>query len=205
MKPEDVARSYDAIAERWARPQFIEANGIEQHRRALRFVPSRGVALEVGCGASGRLRRLLEAHGLVVEGLDISPEMLRWAKQAHPAATFYHGDVCSWIPSKPYAFISAWDSIWHVPLEQQRAVMLKLFDALTPEGVMIFTAGGLPQAGAHTNEAMGVPMYHATLGVPGILDAVREANCALRHFEYDQWPEVHVYVVVQKEATSALA
>ncbi len=204
MKPEDVARSYDAIAERWARPQFIEANGIEQHRRALRFVPSRGVALEVGCGASGRLRRLLEAHGLTVEGLDISPEMLRWAKQAHPAATFYHGDVCSWIPSKPYAFISAWDSIWHVPLEQQRAVMLKLFDALTRGGDDLhrrWLAAGRSAYERSDGRA------HVSCDPRCSRNTGRGARGELRvrHFEYDQWPEVHVYVVVQKEATSALA
>jgi trans-aconitate methyltransferase len=198
MKPTDVARSYDALAERWARPQFDQSNGIDQHRRALRFSPSLGAALDVGCGASGRFFQLLQAHGLSAEGIDISPEMLRFARKAHPEVTFYHSDICSWFAPKQYSFISAWDSIWHVPLDQQREVLLKLLGALAPAGVMIFSAGGLAHADEHTNEAMGVPMYHATIGVPSILDVVREARCTLRHFEYDQWPEMHVYAIVQR-------
>jgi hypothetical protein len=63
---------------------------------------------------------------------------------------------------------------------------------------MIFSAGGLSHAEEHTNQAMGVPMYHATIGVPGILEVVYESRCTLRHFEYDQWPEMHVYFVAQK-------
>jgi SAM-dependent methyltransferase len=198
MKPTEIARSYDALADRWAGPQFNRANGIEQHRRALQFTPSQGAALDVGCGSSGRIIALLQAHGLAVEGVDISAEMLRLAGEKHPEATFCHGDIFSWVLPKQYTFISAWDSLWHAPLDQQRAVTLKLLGALAPAGVMIFSAGGLSHAEEHTNQAMGVPMYHATIGVPGILEVVYESRCTLRHFEYDQWPEMHVYFVAQK-------
>lgn len=198
MKPAEVAKSYDALADRWAGPQFNRANGIEPHRRALCFVESPGSALDVGCGSSGRIIELLQGHGFDVDGLDFSVAMLRLARKAHPEVTFYHSDVCSWVAPRQYTFISAWDSIWHVPLDQQREVTLKLLNALAPAGVMIFSAGGLAQADEHTNEAMGVPMYHATIGVPAILEVVHEAGCMLRHCEYDQWPETHIYFVVQK-------
>ncbi|AOS45966.1 dTDP-3-amino-3,6-dideoxy-alpha-D-glucopyranose N,N-dimethyltransferase [Lacunisphaera limnophila] len=198
MKPTEVAKSYDALAARWASPAFDLANGIEPHRRALRLAPTRGAALDVGCGANGRILQLLQAHGLDVEGLDISAEMLRLAREAHPGVTFHQGDICSWCPPQRYVFISAWDSIWHVPLAEQRGVLLKLLSALAPAGVLIFTAGGLAHPDERTDQAMGVPMYHATLGVPHLLDVVHEGACILRHFEYDQWPELHVYAIVQK-------
>jgi RimJ/RimL family protein N-acetyltransferase len=45
---------------------------------------------------------------------------------------------------------------------------------------------------------MGPPMYHATLGIPKTLQVLAEAGCVCRHLEYDQHPELHVYVVAQK-------
>jgi RimJ/RimL family protein N-acetyltransferase len=41
-------------------------------------------------------------------------------------------------------------------------------------------------------------MYHATLGIPKTLQVLAEACCTCRHLEYDQHPELHLYVVAQK-------
>ena len=38
MKPEEVGKSYDAIAERWNDDGFARENGMEAHRRAIAFV-----------------------------------------------------------------------------------------------------------------------------------------------------------------------
>jgi SAM-dependent methyltransferase len=198
MLPSQVAKSYDRIAAMWTAPEFDQSNGIAQHNRALGFITQRGAALDVGCGSSDRLLRLLHAKGFAVEGLDISAEMLRLAREKNPQHTFYHADICDWVAPKHYDFISAWDSIWHVPLTHQRAVLLKLCAALAPGGVFIFTAGGLEAAEEHQDQAMGVPMYHATLGVPPIKSLLTQAGCALRHFEYDQHPQAHVYLIAQR-------
>jgi hypothetical protein len=39
----------------------------------------------------------------------------------------------------PYDLITAWDSIWHVPLQKQAAVLLKLCHALAEGVVIIFS------------------------------------------------------------------
>jgi RimJ/RimL family protein N-acetyltransferase len=41
-------------------------------------------------------------------------------------------------------------------------------------------------------------MYHATLGIPKTLQILAEAGCVCRHLEYDQHPELHVYIIAQK-------
>lgn len=198
MNPEDVAGSYDRIASHWGGPQFNRENGIAQHERALRFRTGPGIALDVGCGGSGRFIELLRRRGLEVEGLDLSDEMLRLAKRRHPDVQFYHADICTWGFPRKYDFISAWDSIWHVPLSQQRLVIQKLCAALKPSGVLIFTTGGVESAGEKTNPCLGQPMYHAAIGIPAVLDALHDAKCACRHLEYDQYPELHVYIIAQR-------
>jgi len=198
MLPSQVAESYDRIAARWASPRFDRSNGIEQHKRALRFTSKRGTALDVGCGSSGRFFDLLHSQDYALEGLDLSPEMLRLAREAYPKVTFHQADICDWTPQRRYDFVSAWDSIWHVPLMKQESVLLKLCKALAPGGVIIFTAGGVEAPGELYDEHMGVPMYHASLGIPRVCSLLTEVGCALRHFEYDQHPQPHVYFIAQR-------
>jgi 2-polyprenyl-3-methyl-5-hydroxy-6-metoxy-1,4-benzoquinol methylase len=125
MQPSVISESYDAIAHQWL-GSHLEANGIRQHEHALKFRSGGGIALDVGSGCSGRFIRLLESRGYEVEGLDISAQMIALAKTRNPNVTFYHADVCEWIPARQYDFISAWDSIWHVPLDRSGSVLRKL-------------------------------------------------------------------------------
>ena len=198
MTTTEIARSYDTIAARWTAAVFDHQNGIASHERALCFLPCAGRALDVGCGSSGRFIELLTERGFEVEGIDISAEMIRLAREQHPQAAFHHADLVEWTPPHAYDFISAWDSVWHVPLAAQETVWTKLLHALAPGGVMILSTGGLDAPGEVRNDHMGVPMYHATPGLPALCRLIAEANCAIRHLEYDQWPEKHLVVVLQR-------
>lgn len=198
MNPIKIAAGYDQLAERWASDSFPKGNGIAQHERAVAFVNQKRRALDVGCGSSGRFIDLLLSNGFNVEGVDISQKMLSLAKAKHQAVVFHHADICDWVMPGKYDFISAWDSIWHVPLAQQKHVMAKLIDALEPGGVFIFTTGGLDKPDEKTDSFMGPEMYYSTLGIPEVLLLVNEMGCICRHLEYDQYPELHVYLIVQK-------
>jgi SAM-dependent methyltransferase len=198
MRPQETAASYDKLAPHWAGDAFDLKNGIAQHERAIRFTSGQGPALDVGCGSSGRIIQLLIDRGFQAEGLDISYEMIALAAKKHPDLDFHQADICSWESSRSYEFISAWDSIWHVPLESQRSVLKKLCDALNPRGVLIFTSGGVDQADEVTNPCLGQPLYHAALGIPDLLRILAENRCVCRHLEYDQYPENHIYIIAQK-------
>ncbi|RYD39897.1 MAG: class I SAM-dependent methyltransferase, partial [Verrucomicrobiaceae bacterium] len=169
MEPEKTAASYDQLAAHWAGADFNRANGIAQHVRAMRFArKDGGLAIDVGCGSSGRIIEFLIEHGFSVEGVDISTEMLALARERHPGVQFHQADVSVWEFPGKYDFISAWDSIWHVPLDRHEAVLEKLCAALTPGGVMIFTTGAVDAPDEVTNPCLGQPLYHAALGIPHI-------------------------------------
>lgn len=202
MTPQQTAASYDVLAEHWGNDPELRANGMAQHQRALRFVPRKGRAIDIGCGSSGRIIEVMLAEGFAVEGLDISPEMVRLAQARHPGVTFHLADICTWVFPQKYDFISAWDSIWHAPLAEHEAILRKLCDALTPGGVLIFTSGGVDDPGEVTNPCQGQPLYHATLGIPKLLEIISGQGCICRHLEYDQHPELHVYLVVQRAKAS---
>jgi len=195
-----TASAYDLIADRWADAVFDPHNGIAAHRRALAFLGAAqpGRALNVGCGGNTRFNALLRQHGLSLEGVDVSARMLALARAADPDVVLHHADACDWPVPHRYRFITAWDSLWHVPLGKQRALMLKLMAALEPGGVFVFSAGGLDAPGEHTDSTMGPEVYYATLGIPGLLDVIGEARCICRHLEFDQFPQNHLLVIVQR-------
>jgi SAM-dependent methyltransferase len=199
MTPDETAASYDQLAERIA--NVPRAYGIALHERAIAFVKDRRRALDVGCGSSGRIIELLEKHGFVVEGVDVSRRMVELARKRHPAVPVHHADICNWkLPGK-FDFISAWDSTWHVPLMEQEAVLWKLLDGLSAGGVCIFTMGGLDKPSEKTDSAMGAPLYYSTPGIPAVLDLISRSGCVCRHLEYDQHPEEHLCVIAQKAST----
>ena len=200
MKPSEIGQSYDQIADRWAGDDFNRTNGVAQHERALTFLAEQRCnrALDIGCGSSGRIIDLLLSRGFDVEGLDISKQMIALAKRRHPNVVFHQADICEWAFPYQYDFVSAWDSIWHLPLEEQEPVMRKISSGLAPGGVFIFTTGGLDAPGEKTDASMGPEVYYSVLGIPKTLDLLADSRCICRHLEYDQHPELHLYIVAQK-------
>ncbi len=198
MKPEETAAHYDKIAYHWDSDKFNRDNGIKQHKRALRILETPKTAIDIGCGSSGRIIDLLLEHDLIVEGLDLSGEMLRLASKRHPDITFHHADICTWNFPKQYDFISSWDSVWHVPLDSQADVLRKLCNGLNPGGILIYTTGNVIEPEEVCNDCLGQPLYHAALGIPAILRLIDESCCICRHQENDDWPDLHLYLIIQK-------
>jgi SAM-dependent methyltransferase len=203
MTPEEIAKSYDLLADRWQSHTFPSTNGIEQHERALAFLKERRQALDIGCGSSGRIIEFLTSRGFAAEGLDISERMIALARQRQPQITFHHADIRTWPLPRKYDLISAWDSIWHLPLTAQSPVLRKILHGLAPEGVCIFTTGGLDGPAEKVDSAMGPPLSYSALGIPATLELIAEAGCICRHLEYDQYPELHLYIIAQKGSEAA--
>lgn len=198
MNPSDIGKAYNQITHLWKGEDFNRDNGIDQHKRAIAFVKNRGKALDVGCGCTGRFIDLLLEEGFSPEGVDVSEAMITLARKRHPEINFHQQDICEWeIPAK-YDLITAWDSIWHIPLDQQKKVLARLVSSLNTNGVLIFSFGGTDEEGDHKNDFMGPELYYSTLGINGFLRLFIDLGCVCRHLEYDQYPELHTYLIVQK-------
>jgi len=199
----DTAAAYDALAEFWAGGAVAPTYGIAAHERALAFNPAGTTALDVGCGSEGRLHRLLLARDYTIEALDCSALMVELLRRRVPEVTVHHADIAHWELPRRYDLITAWDSIWHLPLEPQRAVLAKLLAGLNPRGVLLFTAGGLDHPEEKNDSSMGPPLHSATLGIPAIINLIHTSGCNLRHLEFDQHPESHLVVIAQRPASAS--
>lgn len=196
MDPRQTAAHYDRIAG-WIQQSTGATYGLAALRRALAFVPHRGPALDVGCGPTGRFLTVLADEGFAAEGLDVSGEMLALARERHPGAVFHHADICEWEFPRRYAFMAAWDSTFHLPLDRQEPVLRKLCAGLAPGGALLFTCGGGPP-GEISGEMQGLRFDYSTLGPERNVAILAEAGCLCRHVEYDQWPEGHVVIIAQR-------
>jgi len=202
VSPAETAKRYDELAACWQQATPLNY-GVPQLERAISFTRQRGAALDVGCGSHGRFIEFLSRQGFATEGLDISAEMIALARQRAPQATFYTADICEWELPKAYDFISAWDSTFHLPLDQQAPVLKKLCAGLAPGGVLLFTCGG-EAAGEISGCFQGQELGYSTLGVEEFVKVIGESGCWCRHVEYDQFPEKHVYVIAQKPVAEAI-
>lgn len=196
MEPKETGAHYDRIARRW-QENTHESYGIAALERALSFVQNTGRSLDVGCGSTGRFIAKLEQSGFAAEGADVSAEMITLSRVRNPKATFYIADICEWVPPGTYDLITAWDSTFHLPLDQQEPVTRKLAEALNPGGVFLFTCGG-GRRGEISGSFWGEDFAYSTLGVDGFMAALADSGCFCRHVEYDQHPENHVYFIAQK-------
>lgn len=197
MHPDDTGARYDRLA-LWFQGQHTHSGyGVAQLERAIRFVSRKAAALDVGCGSTGRFIDVLTRHGFAAEGVDVSAEMIALGRQRSPGSVFYAGDICTWELPRRYDLISAWDSIFHLPLDRHEGVIRKLCAGLTPGGVLAFTCGGGGR-GEISGSFEGENFEYSTLGVDEFLRLLREARCECMHVEYDQYPENHVCILARK-------
>ncbi len=197
MEPAQTAANYDQLAGWWQSQHQASTYGIAALERAIHFTGARNVALDVGCGSSGRFVNVFIKHSFQAEGVDISAEMINFAQRLHPDVTFYTADISQWQPPKAYSLITAWDSTFHLPLTMQAPVLKKLCAALEPNGVLLFTCGGGHSNDTVTGSFQGQAFAYSTLGVDAFLEILHAQGCTCRHVEYDQYPENHVTIIAQ--------
>lgn len=108
------------------------------HDFLLAHVPARcAQALDIGCG-TGAFTRLLAERADHVLGLDLSPQMIRLARersQQYPNADFQVTDVATWaFPQAHFDCIASIATFHHLPLEE---VLIKARDALKVGGTLL--------------------------------------------------------------------
>lgn len=108
------------------------------HKFLLRHFPLNcRNALEIGCG-TGTFARLLAQRSQNVLALDLSPEMIRIARECStkfPNIKFELGDVRERVlPGESFDCIATIATLHHLPF---REILLKMKEALRPSGVLL--------------------------------------------------------------------
>ena len=95
-------------------------------------------ALDAGCGA-GRLAAWLVEQGAQVVGVDISPEMLRHARERLPAASFLAGDLADPLPFEDGSFDVVVAGLVMHYLRDWVPTLRELRRVLRPDGALVLS------------------------------------------------------------------
>src|SRR5437870_4236338 len=131
-----IQTDFDRIALLSAEDGWTQNN--HYHDFLLRHVPAKcESALEIGCGTGAFSRRLAQ-HAQNVLALDLSPEMIRIARQRSIQFSnieFQIADVTSWnFPGETFDCIASLATLHHL---RRRATFLRMRDSLKIGGVLL--------------------------------------------------------------------
>ncbi len=128
--------------------------------RALARAPGRSV-LDLGCGFGLPIDSYLIDRRCTVTGVDGAGAMLRLFERALPRAEAIHADMRGLWLDRKFDLILAWNSLYHLSPDDQRAMFETFARHAHERTVLLFTSG--PDAGEGVGIVGGRPLYHASL------------------------------------------
>ena len=149
-----VANAYDRDRNKSLIERFYLAE-------VLKRIPREARVLDLGCGSAEPIARFLIEAGCHVTGVDAAPAMLALCRERFPAMTWLEGDMRSLDLGRTFHAVIAWDSFFHLPAADQRAMFLVFERHVAAGGVLLFTSG--PAAGVAIGSLYGRELYHASL------------------------------------------
>jgi len=161
-----VRRGYDAISREYrtdlGESSASNSESTSTYRAWIDELVSRldvgARVLDIGCGAGVPADQFMVEAGLDVTGVDISPVQIDRARVLVPQATFVCCDIVDYAlePQSFDAIVSLYALI-HVPLDDQRDLLPRIFGALRPGGLVLAIVGHEQWTGV--DDYLGAPMF----------------------------------------------
>ncbi len=129
--------------------------------RFLSHVAASGTVLDLGCGTSQPIAHYLVATGHGVLGVDSSPAMIGLCRARLPESEWVVADMRRLALARRFDGILAWDSFFHLPMDDQRAMFPRFAAHASPGAALMFTSG--TSHGERIGSYHGEPLYHASL------------------------------------------
>ncbi|KRE56443.1 class I SAM-dependent methyltransferase [Phycicoccus sp. Soil748] len=193
-----VRSAYDEVADTYAdhfrstEPELPVELAMVEHFASL--VGGGRRVLDAGCGA-GRMMPVLAGHGCRVEGVDLSPEMVRRSRRDHAA---YPAQVASLadlpFPDDCFDGVFSWYSTIHTPDADLPVVLHELRRVLGPGGLLLaaFQSGhGVRDvSGSYRSHGHDVVLHRwnrtpdemaQALAVAGMVEVARLERAAAAH------------------------
>jgi 2-polyprenyl-3-methyl-5-hydroxy-6-metoxy-1,4-benzoquinol methylase len=129
--------------------------------RFLLGVRPGGTVLDVGCGVGEPIVRYLIDRGFRVAGVDASPSMIELCRARFPNSDWLVADMRELDLGRRFEGILAWDSFFHLSMDDQRGMFRRFAAHAQRGGPLMFTSG--PAEGETIGTFGEEPLYHASL------------------------------------------
>ena len=152
---------YDMVAHDYAKRFTDELSHKPLDRELLiRFaddVRGRGNVYDLGCGP-GQTTAFLHGCGVNVRGLDLSPKLVREARERNPDVVFEQGDMLE-LPTADAALagVTAFYAIVHLSKDDLRRAFAEMHRVLKPGGRLLL-AFHIGEGSIHVEEFLGRPV-----------------------------------------------
>ncbi|MBX9698619.1 MAG: class I SAM-dependent methyltransferase [Acetobacteraceae bacterium] len=163
--PDDPAEAiiglYARHAEAWARDRgdrLIEGAWFDRFHDLL---PERGSVLDLGCGSGMPIAGHLIGHGHRITGVDTAPGLLALCRARFPDKVWIGADMRGLVLGRQFDGVLAWDSLFHLRHDDQRAMFTVIGSHAAPDAVLMFTSG--PAHGVALGSYGGETLFHASL------------------------------------------
>ena len=131
------------------------------HDRFAEALPVGATVLDLGCGAGCPVAAHLHAHGHHVTGVDSSPTMISLCRQRLPDHEWIVADMRGLALARRFDGILAWDNVFHLDHDHQRAIFAVFAAHARPGALLMFNTGD--RHGEAIGEYRGDPLYSASL------------------------------------------
>ena len=153
--------AYDAIAAQWAADRATSEPD-ELIKEFAKSLHSGDKVLDVGSGSGLPNAAYLSEQGINVTGIDVSDKLLKMAKHHAPKATFVQISITNFTSDHKYDGVVAWDSLFHLAIDEHEAVFRKIYSLLNRGGMFVFTHGG--SAGEISGQMHNQAFTYSSLG-----------------------------------------
>ena len=116
---------------------------------------------DLGCGTGEPIARYFIELGYRLTGVDPATEMLEIARERFPDQEWLLQDMRQLALGHRFDALIAWNSFFHLPASDQRAMFEIFADHSAPGALLLFTAG--PAAGQATGDMFGHTLFHESL------------------------------------------
>lgn len=130
-------KTTNKLAEKFYR-RYNNKKNMEKHRLCFVDLIKGNRILDVGCG-TGRDCREFSKLGFKVDGIDISKNMLKFAKKEAPNTNLYEMNMEDLIFNNKYNGIWVCSSLYHIKKKDIFDILLSFYNSLEKDGLLFIT------------------------------------------------------------------
>jgi SAM-dependent methyltransferase len=161
----------------WARLRGARETEGPWIARLLALLPPAARVLDLGCGSGRPIAARLAAAGHALTGVDAAPVLLERFRAALPRHRAILADMRRLTLPEHFDAVLAWDSLFHLSRDAQRAMIPRMAAHAAPGGLLLFTSG--PADGIALGTLEGETLFHASLSPAEYRARLAAAGCAV--------------------------